>query len=424
MERETARLLIVEDEEEIREALREWFAAQACRIVCVDSGPAALAETTASDFDLVLLDVGLPGLDGFEVLAKLRETWSATALPVIMLTGHASREAILRGLRLGANDYVTKPFDPPIVLARVQTQLALKRAVEQTLRLELDIAWHNGELQIANEALSAANAEMRADLDLAGRLQRAMLPTAPPAVAGLECAWRFQPCEALGGDMFNVVRLDEHHVALHMLDVSGHGVKAALLSVSVQRLLMPVADQPGVVQRRNAAGELEPTPPADVATELNRRFQLEDDIELYFTLFYGVLDLRTGALRYVCAGLPGPLLLPRDGPPRDLTEPVFAIGWLEGTQYEERRLELRPGDRLFILSDGILEARGPGNEYLGPLRAIDALARASSEAPLCAAIDEVVLAAEAWSDGLLDDDVSALAIRFTPARTPARTPLP
>lgn len=413
MDRDAARLLIVEDDEEIREALRERLCADSFEAVGVDSGDAALAEIHSSDFDLVLLDVGLPGLDGFEVLSKIRETWTAVALPVVMLTGRAGRDAILRGLRLGANDYVTKPFDPPIVLARIQSQLALKRAAEQTLRLELDIAWHNSELQIANAALSDANERMRADLELAGRLQRAMLPTAPPRAAGLECTWTFEPCETIGGDMFNVARLDEQHLALHMLDVSGHGVKAALLSVSVQRLLLPVPDQPSVVQRRNrATGAFEPTPPAEVAAELNRRFQLEDDIELYFTLFYGVLDLRTRDLRYVCAGLPGPLLLPAGGPPRDLTEPAFAIGWLEGTEYAERSLRLGRGDRLFILSDGILESRGPGNEFFGVARALESLSRSARADPLGAALHCAVESARTWSSGELDDDVSALALRF------------
>lgn len=410
MERGSFRLLIVEDDAEIRALLAERLAEEGYGSAQVESGDACLSRISRERFDCILLDVGLPGIDGFETLTAIRQSFSAAQLPVIMLTGFSDRESVMRGLRLGASDYVAKPIDFAVLHARLQTQLSLKQASDERAMLERDLAKRAADLEIANKALAAANQKMESDLQWAGKLQRAMLPTVAPAVPGMEFAWHHRSCEELGGDLLNVFAIDDDHVGLYMMDASGHGIKAALLSVQVSRLLALVPDQHCLVRRRRGGiGEFEPTPPADVAEELNRRFPLDERFELYFTLFYGVLDTRTLELRYVCAGHPGPIHIPADEPARDLTVPMFAIGWVPTPQFEERRVTLRAGDRFFICSDGIGDARDAQNEMFGVQRTAATFAEAGDRS-LDDALQAVLVAASRWRVHEIDDDISALAI--------------
>jgi sigma-B regulation protein RsbU (phosphoserine phosphatase) len=415
-----ARILVVEDEPETREMLVDLLGQDGWRVRAVGDGRRALAELieqTEPAWDVALLDVALPGMSGFEILVAIRERRAPLELPVIMLTGLNTREAVVKALGMGANDYVIKPPDVRVVRARIQTQLVLKQAVEQSLRLERELQQRNRrllllnqELEQANRELAAANHRMRADLDAAARLQQALLPAVPPATPGLRWAWVYRPCEQLGGDIFNVFEIDPAHVGFYLLDVSGHGVKAALLSVTLSRLLVPRSDQPCLVRRSGAANDGErPTPPAIVAEELNRRFPFDERLEQYFTLFYGVLNVATRELRYVCAGQPGPLLVPPTGPPRELSQSVFAIGWVAEPQFAEQRIELRPGERLYICSDGIDEARNPEGEPFGRPRLIELL-DSSRRVPLERSLETLVEAAARWRAAPFEDDVSALAL--------------
>ena len=124
----------------------------------------------------MLLDINLPGLDGLDVLVGVRASHAPTALPVIMTTGYEHSEMVVRALELGANDYVSKPYDLPVLRARVQTQLSIKRMVEETARLE--------------QSLVAANQHMKANLIAAARVQESLLPRAAPQVRGGRFAWR------------------------------------------------------------------------------------------------------------------------------------------------------------------------------------------------------------------------------------------
>ena len=151
---------------------------------------------------------------------------------------------------------------------------------------------------------------------------------------------------------------------------------------------------------------LEPTPPVVVAEELNRRFQLDLETWQYFTLFYGVLDTRTYELRYICAGQPGPVYVPCSGEPIDLNQPVFAIGWVSDPNYHERRLQLRPGDRLYVYSDGIGEARNARAEMFGGERVLRAVADCRSIA-LDESLTRVMREAEEFAGCPFEDDVSA-----------------
>ena len=381
---ESGSLLVVEDNPRTGDILSRWLRERGHAVTVCGDGNEAIALGCQGGFDLVLLDVGVPGADGFEVLRELRAKHTATALPIVMATGHGHSDMVVRALELGANDYVTKPYDPAVLLARVQTQLALKRM---------------------NSELESANRRMRADLQAAARIQEALLPLESTRLAGVKLAWSFRPCEDLAGDTLNVFALDEDHVGLYLLDVAGHGVPAALLSVHLSLTLSP-RDSMSVLVR---PGDGAPVPPAEAVGALNRRFAWALT-ERYFTLFYGVLNRHTGEMRYASAGHPGPAhvtaggcrLLPPSGPP---------VGVLE-VEYKEHVLRLEAGDRLYIYSDGVTEAgSGTGSMY-GKARLTELLLRERG-AGLAESLATLLADVEAWCGGRAGDDVSALAVEYT-----------
>src|SRR4051794_4845203 len=293
-----AAILIVDDEELNRDGLARRLQRHDYEVVAAPGGREAIELLGGRRFDLVLLDIMMPGMNGLEVLKFLRRVDSLIDLPIIMVTAKGETEDMVEALELGANDYVTKPLDFPVVLACIRTQLALRRAVAQVKELEEKLDAHNQELRAAAADLAAANDRHTRDLEAAGRVQRALLPARPPEVPGARFAWAFEPCRQLAGDYLNVFRLGDRHAGLCVLDVSGHGVAAALLSVTLSQFLTRAAG-PG-----SAA-----VPPAEVAARLARELAPEATAGYTLSLLYGVLALDTGEFRFVSAGHPGPVHL-------------------------------------------------------------------------------------------------------------------
>src|SRR6476469_2721297 len=240
-----ATLLIVDDDELNRDGLARRLQRHAYEVVAAKSGREAIELLGGRRFDLVLLDIMMPGMNGLEVLKFLRRVGSLIDLPIIMVTAKGESEDMVEALELGANDYVTKPLDFPVVLARIRTQLALRRAVGQVKELEGKLDTHNRELRATTENLTAATGRHTRDLEAAARVQRAFLPALPPEIPDARFAWAFEPCSQLAGDYLNVFRLDDRHVGLCVLDVSGHGVAAALLSVTASHRLARLAGGSG-----------------------------------------------------------------------------------------------------------------------------------------------------------------------------------
>src|SRR2546423_1495343 len=173
-------LLVVDDEELNREGLARRLQKHGYAVTAARSGREALEMLGQRRFDLVLLDIMMPGMNGLDVLKFLRRIDSLIDLPIIMVTAKGESEDMVEALELGANDYVTKPLDFPVVLARVRSQLALKRAVSQVTELERKLDARNKELEAAGAELAEANRRMKQDFEAAARVQQTLLPT-PPA---------------------------------------------------------------------------------------------------------------------------------------------------------------------------------------------------------------------------------------------------
>ena len=414
-----ASLLVVDDSEANRDMLSRRLQRKGYAVTVAAGGKQALELVARYRYDLILLDIVMPDINGLEVLQTLRKTWSAADLPVIIATAKDESGDIVEGLKVGANDYVTKPLDLPVVLARVQTQLSLKRAVDQIKRLEEDLEQRNeeleassGKLEIVNRELASANRRMERDLRSAVRIQEGLLPASLPNGPDARFAWLLKPCAELAGDTLNVFRLDDDHVGMYVLDVVDHGVAAALLSVAVSRVLSPTPDS-FLLRRREGSAGYRFLWPAEVAVQLDRRFPWDAVTEQFFTLLYGVLNLRTREWRYVSAGHPPPILLARnDAAPRVL-DPASGLPIGLGEEgYQEQVVALQPGDRLYLYSDGIPEAlNGEGKPFHMP-RLLEVLAQGRAR-PLEDSVAALWRAIESWRGGAeLADDASLVALEI------------
>jgi phosphoserine phosphatase RsbU/P len=259
----------------------------------------------------------------------------------------------------------------------------------------------------AEEKLAIANREMHRDLEAAASIQQSLLPTVAPKLTAMEVAWQYRPSKEIGGDTLNVLRLDARTVAFYLLDVSGHGVPASLLSFTLAHTLSNFPEQSCLFDA--ADGGWIPATPSKVAARLNQRFKLDPEAPQFFAMFYGLLDESTRTLRYVLAGHP-PLVVARangdvgflfsNGPP---------VGLLEDAEFPEQDLSLNPGDRLFVYTDGLNEAMSPDGREL-QFERIGEVASATRRQPLEAGVKALVALAEGWTGGEPQDDVSVLAL--------------
>ena len=268
-------------------------------------------------------------------------------------------------------------------------------------------------LQNAKERAEEHAAEMQRSLNAAAKVQRSMLPTSEPETPLVDFAWRYLPCDELAGDFLNFFALDDQHIAAYMIDVSGHGVASSLLSVTIGRMMTPqVSSTSLLVQRTEGNAGTRILLPSEVASKLNRRFPMDEQNNLYFTMFYGVLNLQTRQFRYVSAGHEPIVLMPQTGAPQVVQSSGPAIGWIEDAEFTDCEITLAPGDRLYVYSDGVTEATNPQLDPFtrGRTQAIIADGNALS---LDESVSLLLESVTHWCGGAgLRDDVSIIAMEM------------
>ena len=390
-----ALILVVDDEEVNRDILTRRLLRRGYRVAGAGDGNQALAYLRRESCDLVLLDIMMPEMDGLTVLRELRRDFTPSALPVIMATARDGSDDVVTALESGASDYVTKPIDFPVLLARIETQLRLKKTSEE---------------------LAAAYRRIKQEIEAAARVQRSQIPDNGLLINGLRCACRYLPCAELGGDILNYFAINEREVAVYLLDVSGHGAGAALLSSGLSRLLSaPLGRQfsgaggvegPGRRWDDQAAGD-----PGEILSRLNRRFPIDQQTCQFFTIIYATIDPGRRRLNYAAAGHPGFLRQDAAGLVHYENNPGLPVGILENTEYRRQELELPSESRLLFFSDGIIEALNREQEQFGVQRLIGIMA-ACRNSSLDDLLDGVVAAVQEWSADNLQDDISLVALEL------------
>ncbi len=399
-----ASILAVDDTPANLQVLAGMLKDRGYKVRPVPSGKLALLAARRDPPDLILLDINMPEMNGYEVCEHLKADEILNKIPVIFISALTEQLDKVKAFAMGGVDYLTKPFQMEELHARVETHLKLRR-------LQID-------LESTNARLENVNSRMSRDLQAAARIQQTFLPCAAPEVPGTEFGWCYRPCDELAGDGLNIIPLGGGRVGLYVLDVSGHGVSSALLSVTLSRLLSPPTEPSSILIRERAVlDQIEIRPPAEVADRLNRLFPYDMATEQFATLMYGVLDVSTGDFPHVSAGHPGPLHLPAVGPPVILETPGFPIGLAE-EPYGERRLHLAVGDRLYLYSDGLPDAMNPTGERFGDARLLEAIGRGRAE-PLREGIATLLGEIARWQGGERpQDDISILAVEIAPAPDP------
>jgi len=339
----------------------------------------ALAEAEAFEPTVILQDLIMPGVDGIEMVRAFRTNAKTAATPLIVLSSKEEPTTKAEAFAAGANDYLVKLPDKLEVVARIRYHSAAYIS-----RLERDEAFAalKGQQQvIAQELAEAAN------------YVRSLLPAPMPQGSAVAADWRFITSSSLGGDSFGYHWLAPNQLAIYLLDVCGHGVGSALLSVSAIN----------TIRNRTLPG-VDFAVPSQVLAGLNRTYPMDEQNGKYFTMFYGVLNMETREMVHASGGHPPAIAIAPDGTATNLNSTGMMIGAFASAMHRDVRTTLTAGSKLYMFSDGCYEVSNGDETMMTIADFSGALASAAAHAD---ALDRIVGATQAWQRRAdFDDDFS------------------
>lgn len=382
-----ARIMVVDDVEVNRDLLSRRLQRMGHVVTTANDGQEALDLTRDPSWDLIMLDVMMPVLDGIGALTALKASDTTRHIPVIMISANTELETVVKCIELGAEDYLPKPFDPVLLRARVGASLEKKRLRDRE---------------------QARAKRMQKELEVGARIQRDFLPESLPTVPGYEFAARFEPAREVGGDFYDAFRLPDGAVALVLGDVCDKGVGAALFMALFRSLIRAVsASQIG----SHTVEMLESRVLHAVTVTNDYIANTHGRANMFATLFVGALDPATGTIAYVNGGHEPPRVVRANGTVRTMLPPTGpAVGMLPEIPFTAGTIVLEPGETLLVLTDGITESRAPNGLLFGD-EATDALLTAPADSA-DRLLDRVLDAVHVHAAGdPAADDVTLLAVR-------------
>jgi sigma-B regulation protein RsbU (phosphoserine phosphatase) len=387
----TARLLVVDDNEDNRYTLTMMLSLEGYDDVAVaNDGAQALEMLKDAAFDLLLLDVMMPRVNGYEVLENLKEQGRLRDLPVLMISAVTELDSVVRCIELGADDYLSKPFNPVLLKARLAACLEKKRL---------------------RDAVLTHAARMESELAAARDMQLAMVPRSFPRPAAdwpIDVHAFMEPAREVGGDLYDFFPLDGGRFVFLLGDVCDKGVPAALFMARTKNLVRLVSEL-----ARTSDGSM--LPPGEILTRVNRELATDNPTLTFVTLFLGIVDADCRSIDFCNAGHNDPYLLSVQGGVRPLTASKGQpLGIRLDTRYATTRIDLHQGEALFLFSDGITEALDAEQQLFSEARLEKQLAELTN-ASAQKLVEGVGSAVSQFLQGTPpSDDVTMLALRRLP----------
>jgi serine phosphatase RsbU (regulator of sigma subunit) len=375
-------VLVVDDEAFNVDYLLQELEDFGVKTLSAANGLEALAQVEEHSPDLVLLDIMMPKLDGFGVLAKMKSDAAMRDIPVIIISAHSEMAMILRGIEMGAEDYLPKPFDPLLLKARVNASLEKKRF------RNLEKAYLQG---------------LERELEIGRQIQQGFLPREIETPDGWQIATFFRAAREVSGDFYDVFPLAENQLALVIGDVTDKGVGAALYMALFRTLFRSLLSTNGFT----GAGSGNSLSAA--AKFINDYICTVHESESFCTAFVAVLDTSSGKLSYVSAGHDHPLLLRTSGALEEVRPTGPAIGAMDDAAFALGELQLNSGDALFCYTDGLLDIRNSAGDSFGGDN-LRTLVKGKGK-DVNALVTEIVAALDAFSVGAVQyDDITMLGV--------------
>lgn len=344
------KILIVDDEPFNVNYLEQELEDLNYATITANNGQAALDKVQADSPELVLLDIMMPVMDGFEVLARLKANPSTRDIPVIIISASNDLQNVVKGIQLGAEDYLPKPFEPTLLCARISSSLEKKhlRDLEQLYLKGLE-----RELEIARE------------------IQMGFLPTELPKINGWEIAAYFKAAREVAGDFYDAFLLPNGNLVCVIGDVCGKGVGAALFMTLFRSLIRATCTTDYFANRKDAQA-LTPTERLQHVISFTNKYIVEThgDTGMFSTVFIGILDLEVGTLSYINCGNEPPLVSGKDGTVTALLPTGPVVGVFPDAQFFVKEIRMENDDLLLAFTDGIPDSKNPDEEFFGNTRLI------------------------------------------------------
>jgi len=338
--KKNAKVLVVDDEPRNVRLLSMILKTQGYDVLQGYSGEEALEKVETESPDLILLDIMMPRMNGYEVCKRLREAEHTEAIPIVMITAMRGLEEKIKALDIGADDFISKPFDKLEVLARIRTLLRVK--------------YLHDELVSAQKKLEEQNKLLKDELEMAREVQQALLPKEMEMPQGLEFYHQYLPTLDVGGDFFDIAKISPSSIGVFIADVMGHGAQPALITVLIKTLLSEL-----VHEWQNPAGLL---------SELNQRYNaLVRQMGIFTSAFYLTIDVNKQKVVFSNAGHPPPLLICKEN--LELNElpkeSGLALGLAGDYNYQNHERKLKKGDTIFLYTDGLFDVKNQNGKVFG-----------------------------------------------------------
>ena len=351
-------VLVVDDSKAQRKILQMQLSRWGYDVTEAASGDEAMVLCMAQDFDIILSDWMMPGMNGLEFCKAFRGLPREGYGYFILLTSKSEKTEIADGLENGADDFLTKPVSADELRARL-------RAGERILGMQDELVEKNRLVGSTLEELQKLYDSLDRDLIEASKLQQTLVRDRFRDFGAGTASLMLRPSGHVGGDLVGSFVIDQNRIVVYSVDVSGHGVASAMMTARLAGLLSGGSPDQNIALKTTPDGGRDAWPPAQVAERLNRMMLEELQVDQYFTLGYAEINLQTGLTTLVQAGHPHPMLLCADGTVQRLGDGGLPIGLIEGAEYPQTSFTLRPGDRLFLVSDGVTECPNPNGDELG-----------------------------------------------------------